>query len=108
MYPEVCDTAEKAARKFKGLMATRPGFWAENVCASVEELTDSTEQINFLAWCADPMGKTGNRTRDIPTRDAIQSVGFENHPDYKVTRVVEGKMPTVYVKYQPQDDEKVE
>ena len=50
MYPSVANTAEKAAVKFKKLMKTRPGYWAENMCDSIEKLTDGDEQVKFLLF----------------------------------------------------------
>ena len=110
MYPETADNAEKCSAKFLKLMKSRPGFWAENVCDSIQDLSDGDEQVKFLAWMADPQGRTNNRTKKIPVRTEFSEVTFENHPDYTVTRTIPGKIPVVHVNYTPicsTDDEKV-
>ena len=111
MYPEKADSAIKCAIKFRKLMKERPTFWAENVQDSIEHLTDSNEQIKWLKFMADPMGKTNNRHTTVPLTTDVSEESFHNHPQFEITRTIPGKMPTYHVNYIPPekepDDEKI-
>ena len=117
MWEENATTAKLAAQKFLQLMKTRPNYWAENIQESVQFLEDEQEQMLFLQWCADPTNACDSKNRTLEKAE-LNNITFENHPDYKVTKITPGKIDTVHVLYTPQpkqwrtvveyDDEKIQ
>ena len=110
LYPQDPTTAVLAADTFRKLMLERPQFWAENVAEATSCLKDSGEQIDFLRWMADPKGVVREQNANTKAVPVKQCKGMEDHPDYELTGVIPGKIPTYQVTYRPrsQDDEKTE
>ena len=102
MWTADANTARTCAEKFDRLMKERPTAWSDNFLESIKELTNPDEQLRFLAWCSDPMNKTGARDRIIKESKNIDSKEcFENHPDFEVRDVIQGKNPTYHITYKP-------
>ena len=107
LFPEEATTAKLAADKFMQLMKERPQYWGENICDSIEKLTDEKEQMMFMKWLADPYNKTGNKDKPVQISTNYSTDTFENHPDYEVLSTVSGSVPLVRLLYKPQkQDEK--
>jgi hypothetical protein len=99
--------ARTCAKKFTDLMGERPQCWSDNLINSVNGLEDEMEQMKFLAWCGDPTNACGSSTRTF-VKKKITDERMEKHPDYEVTRVVQGRTPTFHVTYKPLGSPKVE
>ena len=113
MWADKKNTARSAAETFLQLMKERPTSWSDNILRSVEGLNDPDQQMQFLAWLADPQNRCGNRDRTFEQGTIDSKECFENHPDFKVTKTTPGYVPTVHVSYKPNgctecvlDDEK--
>ena len=108
LFPEAPTTAKQAADKFLQLMRDRPQFWAENVAEVTSHLKDPIQQLDFLRWMADPKGVTPGRNKNARMIPVKPGPGMEDHPDFILTSVVPGAVPTYKVTYRPrsQDEEK--
>ena len=105
MWTEKDTTARGAAETFTKLMKARPDSWAENMNTAVKDLHDSTEQLKFLAWTADPTNACGTKDRVIEEGTVDSEISFENHPFFEIIKRVPGRLESIHVKYVP-DDEK--
>ena len=105
MWAEPNTTARTCADKFTELMKEQPDNWAGNIITAVKDLKDGDEQLQFLAWCADPKNACGTKGRKIECGTIDSKETFETDPRFEVTKVVEGRHRTVHLTYCP-DDEK--
>ena len=105
MWRDPDTTARTCAETFTSLMKANPDNWANNLISAVKNLKDEEEQLQFLAWCADPRNVCGTKGRKIERGTIDSPENFENDPRFQVTEVVPGQTRTVHVTYCP-DDEK--
>ena len=109
LFPEKNTTAVHCAKRFRELMKERPGFWAENVVDSIQDMTNSFEQIDFLRYMADPKGVTPGRNQHCKTYDVDPNAeNFHTHKDFKLTARIPGKIPTYKFDYCPDEKEEKE
>ena len=105
MWREPDVTARTAAETFTKLMSERPDHWGDNLITAVKDLKDEDEQMQFLAWTADPKNVCGTKDRVLECGTIDSEASFETDPRFEITKVVPGKNRTVFVQYRP-DDEK--